>query len=64
MIEKNHKLTPAQLAFLMEISEFTLRKLVKNEEIPKDCVSYVSGRLMFNLDRLLVFFGLLEGGAT
>ena len=64
MIGKNHKLTPAQLAVLMGISEFTLRKLVKKEEIPAECVSYVSGRLVFNTDRLLVFFGLLEGDIT
>ena len=53
------RITAEQLAAVLNISEFTVKKLKK--EIPHE---YIKGKLLFNTEKLLAFFSMIEGGAA
>ena len=50
-----------QLSLILNISEFTVRKLAREKEIP---CTYVNRWPQFNLDVILQYFEKLEGGAA
>jgi len=50
-----------QLALILGISEFTVRKLAREKEIP---CTYVNRRPQFSMDAVLKYFRKLEGGAA
>jgi hypothetical protein len=53
--------TTEQLALVLSINEFTLKKLARTKQIP--CI-YKGGRIVFSLDSILTRFKELEGGAV
>ena len=59
--EKLTLFTTEQLAFILNINEFTLKKLARTKQIP--CI-YKSGKIVFSLDSVLARFKELEGGAA
>ena len=61
MKEKSSLLTAEQLSTLLNVSEFTIKKLARSKELP--CV-YINRRPRFNLKKLLAFFERMEGGAA
>jgi len=61
MKKKKEYLTACQLALILDISEKTVKLLVKNNELP---CKYVNRRLQFNTDTILKHFEKLEGGAA
>jgi len=61
MNEKKTPLTAEQLSLVLNISEFTIKKLAREKEIP--CV-FVNHRPQFDMDELLQYFRKLEGGAA
>jgi hypothetical protein len=61
MENKPLPLNAEQLALILNISEFTVKKLAKDGELP--CM-YVNRRPQFNMDELLRHFQELEGGAA
>jgi hypothetical protein len=54
-------LTAEQLSKILNISEFTIKKLARNKELP--CV-YINRRPGFSIDKLLEYFRRLEGGVA
>jgi len=54
-------ITAEQLAIILNINEFTLKKLARTKELP--CI-HKSGRILFSLDSVLARFKELEGGAA
>jgi len=61
MKKKKNPLTAEQLSLILNISEFTIKKLAKNGELP---CRYVNRRPQFELAALLRYFKKLEGGAA
>ena len=61
MTKKPVLLNAEQLSLILNISEFTIKKLARAKEIP---CKYVNRRPQFNLDVLLEYFEKLEGGAA
>jgi len=54
-------LTAEQLSIILNISEFTVKKLAREKELP--CV-FVNRRPRFCLDAVIKYFEKLEGGAA
>jgi hypothetical protein len=54
-------LTAEELSFILDISEFTIKKLAKQKELP--CI-YINRQPRFNFKALLKYFERLEGGAA
>jgi excisionase family DNA binding protein len=54
-------LTAEELAGILGISEFTLKKLVREKQLP---VTMNGRRYNFSLERILEYFRVLEGGAA
>lgn len=54
-------LNAEQLSEVLNISEFTVKKLAKSNDLP--CV-YINRRPHFNLEELFKHFERLEGGAA
>ena len=61
MKEHTSLLTVEQLSKLLNVSEFTIKKLARSQELP--CV-YINRRPRFNLKKLFVFFERIEGGGV
>jgi len=64
MIKESTKVTlftVEQLALILSINEFTLKKLARTKEIP--CI-HKKGRILFSLESVLSRFKELEGGAA
>jgi len=61
MKRKKILLTAEQLSLVLNISEFTVKKLARDGELP--CM-YVSRRPQFDIDVLIKHFQKLEGGAA
>jgi len=61
MNKKEVPLTAAQLSLILNISEFTVKKLARDKELP--CV-FVNRRPQFDMDVLLEHFQKLEEGAA
>jgi len=61
MNKKNHLLNAEQLSLILNISEFTVKKLARDGELP--CV-FVNRRPQFDMDVLIKHFQKLEGGAA
>jgi excisionase family DNA binding protein len=61
MEELSNLLTAEELSEILNISEFTVKKLARSRQLP--CV-YVNRRPRFNLDTLLKFFRQMEGGVA
>jgi len=61
MKRKKVLLTAEQLSLVLNISEFTVKKLAKDGELPCE---YVKRRPQFDMDALLKHFQKLEGGAA
>jgi len=61
MKNKKNLLTAEQLSLILNISEFTVKKLARAGELP--CI-FVNHRPQFNLDVILKHFEKLEGGAA
>jgi hypothetical protein len=61
MKNKNIPLSAEQLALILNISEFTVKKLARAKELP---CTFVNRRPQFNLDVILQHFKKLEGGAA
>jgi len=54
-------ITAEQLSIMLNISEFTVKKLARSKEIP---CNYIKGKIVFSMDKVLARFKELEGGAT
>jgi hypothetical protein len=54
-------LTAEELSFILNISEFTIKKLAKTRQLP---CKYIDSRPFFNPHKLLRYFQRLEGGAA
>jgi excisionase family DNA binding protein len=54
-------LTAEELAGILSISEFTVRRLVREKQLP---AAINKRRYQFNLEELLEYFRSLEGGAA
>jgi hypothetical protein len=50
-----------QLSLILNISEFTIKKLARSKEIP---CNYINGRIVFSMESVLARFKELEGGAA
>lgn len=50
-----------ELSRILNISEFTIKKLARNKELPCE---YVKRRPQFSLERLFEYFKELEGGGA
>jgi len=64
MKEESSKFTlvsAEQLSLILNISEFTVRKLARLKELPSN---YSSGKLVFPLEEVFARFKNLEGGAA
>jgi len=61
MNKKKNPLNAEQLALILNISEFTVKKLARDGELP--CV-FVNRRPQFDMEELLEHFQKLEGGAA
>jgi hypothetical protein len=55
-------LTAAELSLILNISESTVKKLVRNKELP--CGYTKNHQLRFDLESVLKYFRELEGGAA
>lgn len=53
--------TAEQLSLLLNVSEFTVKKLARSKEIP---CRHAKGRIVFSLESVLARFKELEGGAA
>jgi hypothetical protein len=60
-MKKKSLLTAEELSLVLDISEFTIKKMAKIKDLP--CV-YVKRRPMFNFNAILRCFQKLEGGAA
>jgi excisionase family DNA binding protein len=54
-------LTAEELAGILGISEFTVKRLAKEKQLP--CIT-TNRRYRFNLEEILKYFRELEGGAA
>jgi hypothetical protein len=61
MKRKKVPLSAEQLSLVFNISEFTVKKLAKDGDLP---CTYVNRRPQFDMDALLRHFQKLEGGAA
>jgi len=61
MKKMKNLLTAEQLSLILNISEFTVKKLARERELP--CV-FINRRPRFNLDVILKHLQKLEGGAA
>jgi len=61
MNKKKNPLNAEQLSLILNISEFTIKKLAREGELP--CV-FVNRRPQFDMDELLEHFQKLERGAA
>jgi len=61
MKRKKALFTAEQLSLVLNISEFTVKKLARDGELP---CTYVNRRPLFDMDVLLKHFQKLEGGAA
>ena len=61
MKKEKNLLNSEQLSLILNISEFTVKKLARARELP--CI-FVNRRPQFNLDVILKHFEKLEGGAA
>jgi hypothetical protein len=61
MKKESTLVTVEQLSLLLNISEFTVKKLARLKEIP---CNYIKGRIVFDLESVLERFKELEGGAA
>jgi hypothetical protein len=61
MKRKKALFTAEQLSLVLNISEFTVKKLARDGELP---CKYVNRRPQFDVDALLKYFQKLEGGAA
>jgi len=61
MKKKKNLLNAEQLSLVLNISEFTVKKLARDKELP---CTYVNRRPLFDMDALLKHFKRLEGGAV
>jgi hypothetical protein len=50
-----------QLSLILNVSEFTIKKLARSKEIP---CSYINGKIAFSMESVLARFKELEGGAA
>jgi hypothetical protein len=56
--ERSYPLTAGELSLILNISEFTIKRLAKSKQFP--CI-YVNRQPRFNLEILLEYFRRLEG---
>jgi hypothetical protein len=61
MKKESTLVTAEQLSLILNISEFTVRKLARSKEIP---CRYIKGKIVFSLESVLARFKELEGGAA
>jgi excisionase family DNA binding protein len=61
MINRSRFLTVSELASLLDISECTVKRLVKSKQLP---CKHAGSDTRFNLCTLLKHFQRLEGGAA
>ena len=61
MKKKDTEYSAEQLAVLLNISEFTVKKLAREKELPCE---YINGQPMFNLNNVLAHFRKVERGAV
>ena len=61
MNRKKVLLTAEQLSLILNISEFTVKKLARDKELP---CRYVNRRPQFDMGVLLKYFKTLEGGGA
>jgi hypothetical protein len=61
MKEETTLITAEQLSLILNISEFTVKKLARSKEIP---CNYTKGKIVFNLESVLARCKELEGGAA
>jgi len=54
-------ITAEQLSLILNISEFTVKKLARAKELP---CTFINRRPHFDLDVILKYFDKLEGGAA
>jgi hypothetical protein len=58
MTDISRPLTAEELSRILNISEFTIKKLARNKDLPCE---YVSRQPRFTLERLFEYFKMLEG---
>jgi hypothetical protein len=56
--EEEYPLSAEQVSLILNISEFTVKKLAKDSQLP--CI-YVSRRPRFSMEKLKEFFQEIEG---
>jgi excisionase family DNA binding protein len=61
IISRSTLLTAEELAGILGISEFTLKRLVREKQFP---VTIIGRRYKFSLAQILEYFRGLEGGAA
>jgi hypothetical protein len=61
MKKKKNLLNAEQLSLILNISEFTVKKLAREKELP---CTFVNRRPLFDLDVITKHFAELEGGAA
>jgi len=61
MKKESTLVTAEQLSLILNISEFTVKKLARLKEIP---CNYLKGKIVFSLESVLLRFKDLEGGAA
>jgi excisionase family DNA binding protein len=61
MNDLSRLLSAEELSHVLNVSEFTVKKLAREKQIP--CV-FEKGRYRFNLKEITEFFRRLEGGAA
>jgi len=61
MKNKKNLLTAEELSLILNISEFTVKKLARERELP---CTFVNRRPQFSLDVIIKHFEKLEGGAA
>jgi hypothetical protein len=61
MKKKRILLNAEQLSLVLNISEFTVKKLARDKELP---CAYVNRRPQFDMDALFRHFKKLEGGGA
>jgi hypothetical protein len=61
MKEESTLITAEQLSLLLNVSEFTIKKLARLKELPSNTIK---GRILFSLESIFDRFEELEGGAV
>jgi hypothetical protein len=61
MKDMKNLLNAEQLSLILNISEFTVKKLARERELP---CTFINRRPLFNLDIILQHLQKLEGGAA